>query len=306
VVAKHPGAPGGLIPIASVPFDQSERIDVACFETALEHLRMAKVDGIMVPGFASEFYKLSDAESRLLASTVIDFCRELDAISSVISISAHSTISARDNARWAIDYGADALNLLLPHYLSPSASSVTTHLRAVLREAGDTPVMVQYAPQLTGGAVSLDDIVNMSDEYPNLCAIKLETMPPGPDVERILSRNASLNVLVGYAGMHMIDALERGAVGVQPSASFVEIYRQIMDRWSEGDFELARHLHRKLLPYVAYWMQSVELVVAVDKRVAFLRGWFASDSPRRPSRTLDDHELATVDSFLREFSEILL
>jgi 4-hydroxy-tetrahydrodipicolinate synthase len=306
MVMKNPVVPWGLIPIATIPFDQSERIDMACFETALENLRLAKVDGIMVPGFASEFYKLSDVESRLLASTVIDFCRDLDAVSSVISISAHSTISARDNARWAIDYGADALNLLLPHYLSPSGSSVMTHLRAVLREAGDTPVMVQFAPQLTGASVSLDDIVSMCDEYPNLCAIKLETMPPGPDVERILARNASLNVLVGYAGMHMIDALERGAVGVQPSASFVEIYRQIMDRWSDGDFELARHLHRRLLPYVAYWMQSVELVVAVDKRVAFLRGWFVSDSPRRPSRTLDDHELATVDSFLREFSEILL
>lgn len=298
--------PRGLIPIAAVPFDPKERIDSTSFETSLEMLRMAKVDGIMIPGFASEFYKLSDAETRLLASTVIDFCRDNHSISSVVSISQHSTVAALESTRWAIDYGADALNLLLPHYLSPSASSVKTHLRSVLREAGDTPVMVQYAPQLTGGSVSLEDIINMSEEHPNLRAIKLETMPPGPDVERILSRHESLNVLVGYAGMHMIDALERGAVGVQPSSSFVEIYRHIIDSWGEGDLERARQIHRTLLPYVSYWMQSVELIVAVDKRIAFLRGWFATDSARRPARTLDDHELATVDSFLREFSEILL
>lgn len=295
----------GLIPIATIPFDEAQRLDLDSLARELEHLKGANVDGIMVPGFASEFYKLDDSEARAVSSIVVDACREDESVTSIVSVAAHSTRVALDRTRWAIDYGANAINLLLPHYMSPSPNSLKEHMRAVLREAAPAPVVVQYAPQLTGATVSLDDIVAMQDEYENLRAIKVESTPPGPDVERILTKQPSLKVLVGYAGMHMIDAMERGAVGVQPSASFVEVYRSILDHWNRGDRESALELHRKLLPYVSYWMQNVELIIAIDKRIAYLRGWFTTEGIRTPARDLDRHELGMVDRFLEEFAEHL-
>jgi dihydrodipicolinate synthase/N-acetylneuraminate lyase len=111
--------------------------------------------------------------------------------------------------------------------------------------------------------------------------------------------------MVGYAGLHLIDALERGAVGVQPGCSFVEVYLEIWRRWASGDGDGAAALHRRLLPFLTYAMSGIELVIAMEKRISVRRGWFASDHCRAPGCVLDDHERRLVDALLDEFGDLL-
>jgi 4-hydroxy-tetrahydrodipicolinate synthase len=103
----------------------------------------------------------------------------------------------------------------------------------------------------------------------------------------------------------MIDALRRGAVGVQPGCSFVEIYQRIWQLWQAGDTAGATSLHTRLLPYISYWMQGIDLMVAAEKMIGWRRGWTASDHCRAPSRRLDAEERTMVDSFLDEFDDFL-
>jgi len=107
---------------------------------------------------------------------------------------------------------------------------------------------------------------------------------------------------VGYAGVQMPDVLARGAVGIQPGCSFTEVYVELWRRW-QTDTPSFFALHEKLLPYISYWMQGVELIVKAEKTILKRRGLIASDYCRSPFYTLDAGELAQIEKFIHEFSE---
>jgi len=64
-------------------------------------------------------------------------------------------------------------------------------------------------------------------------------------------------------------------------------------------------LHGRMLPYLTYWMQNVELIIQVEKTILARRGIIGSDHCRRPGWDLDDRESQQIDRFLAEFSEEL-
>jgi 4-hydroxy-tetrahydrodipicolinate synthase len=139
----------------------------------------------------------------------------------------------------------------------------------------------------------------------NLVEVKVESSPPGALIAALAAQRPALPAAVGSAGVHMIDALRRGAVGVQPGCSFVEIYQRIWQLWQRGDTTGAAALHTRLLPYISYWMQGIDLIVAAEKMIGWRRGWTASDHCRAPSRRLDTEERTMVNTFLEDFEDLL-
>ena len=107
---------------------------------------------------------------------------------------------------------------------------------------------------------------------------------------------------MGYAGVQMPDVLARGAAGIQPGCSFAEVYVELWRRW-RADQAGFRALHQRLLPYISYWMQGVELIVKAEKVILKRRGLIASDYCRSPAYALDAVELAQIEQFLDEFGE---
>jgi 4-hydroxy-tetrahydrodipicolinate synthase len=101
------------------------------------------------------------------------------------------------------------------------------------------------------------------------------------------------------------DAFRRGAVGTQPGCSFTEIYVEIWRRLAEGDESGGYDLHRRLLPYISYWMEDTELIIAAEKYISWRRGLIGSPYCRAPGHTLDAEEVAMIDRFLAEFTEFL-
>jgi 4-hydroxy-tetrahydrodipicolinate synthase len=294
----------GICPVIEVPFTATGDVDEAGFARVVNHVTRTGVTAVMFPGFASEFYKLDDAErdrlTRLLLGTT-----SAAGVAAIISVPDHATAVAVRRARAVVAAGADAVNILPPHFLSPAPHQVVAHIEAVLDAIPATTAVLQYAPAQTGTALTPDTIRDLARRHPNLRAVKVEAVPPGPVVSALTEGPQSLPCLVGYAGVQMPDALRRGAIGVQPGCSFVEIYLAIWHRWTAGRIDEASELHRRLLPYLAYWMQGVELIVQVEKTISQRRGMIDHDHCRAPARALDRHELAMVDRFLDEFSEFL-
>lgn len=102
----------------------------------------------------------------------------------------------------------------------------------------------------------------------------------------------------------MPDVLVRGAVGIQPGCSFTEIYVELWRLWSTDKIAF-QNLHDRLLPYINYWMQGVELIIKVEKVILKRRGIIASDYCRSPSYMLDEHELRQIEKFMIAFEEWL-
>ncbi|MDV3124232.1 dihydrodipicolinate synthase family protein [Mycobacterium sp. 21AC1] len=294
----------GVCPVLEVPFDSEGALDLDGFNSVVEHTLDAGATAVMFPGFASEFLKLATAERHALCDALLPHTVGNDRVAAVISVPDHATRLAVSEATRAAEAGADAINVLPPFQLGPSREAVLAHVEAVISAVDPVPVVVQYAPAQTGTALDATTLRTLADRHPNLQAVKVESVPPGRMISALSapSPGRALPSLVGYAGLHMIDALRRGAIGVQPGCSFTELYVEIWNSWTGGDHDAAVGLHTRMLPYLSSWMQGVELIVAVEKEISVRRGWFGSAHCRAPGHRLDDEELRTIDRFCADFA----
>jgi dihydrodipicolinate synthase/N-acetylneuraminate lyase len=290
----------GICPILAVPFEVDDTVDLDGFDRIVAYVAGSGVTAAGLFGFASEFPKLSDAERSELQSRFLGVTSTLDEFAGIISITDHATALAVRTAQRAAEEGADALNLLPPHLLGPSSTAVQRHIEAVL-DAVEIPVLLQLAPAQTGTSLPTTTLAEVAAAHPNLRFAKVESQPPGRYIEALARSRPPLPALVGYAGVQMPDALRRGAVGVQPGCSFIELYLELWRLWSEGQEGTFLDLHTRMLPYLTYWMQHVELIVQAEKTILCRRGIIATDHCRQPGWLFDREELTLVDRFLEEF-----
>ncbi|WGW13529.1 dihydrodipicolinate synthase family protein [Saxibacter everestensis] len=295
----------GVCPVLETPFSADGSIDESSFIRLVDHMVRSGVQSVMFPGFASEFHKLTDEERLHLTRILLQRTAGVPGFTTVISIPDHATAIAVDRAREAVAGGAGAINVLPPHFLGPSRPAVHAHLRSVIAAVAPIPVIVQFAPAQTGTALDAKALSALAEEAPNLVQVKVESTPPGTLISALASSDPSLGSLVGYAGVQLPDALRRGADGVQPGCSFVELYLDIWRLWHDGQHLKAEELHRRLLPYVSYWMQSVELIIAAEKEISVRRGMIDSAFCRGPGHGLDAFELAMISDFMNEFGDRL-
>jgi 4-hydroxy-tetrahydrodipicolinate synthase len=294
----------GIVPIVAATFTDSGVLDDDSFQSLVRHLMATGASALTLFGLATEFYKLSDSDRSLLQELLLAETRRSGSVAGIISITDHSWEVAVRRARDAEAQGADALMLLPPYFLGPGEDAILEHLKRVIGSV-KIPVIVQYAPVQTGVKISPDVFLKLRDALPNADFIKVETQPPGRYITQLVDRShGKLKSLVGYAGVQMPDVLARGAVGIQPGCSFTEVYVELWRRWKMDEAEF-QNLHNKLLPYISYWMQGVELIIKVEKVILKRRGIIASDYCRSPAYMLDDGEYRQIERFLNEFAEWL-
>lgn len=295
----------GVCPVLETPFHEDGALDPAGFDAVVTHVLDTGVRAVMFPGYASEFLKLDPDERALLIDRLLAVTTGRDDVAAIVSVMEHGTRAAVRSARRLVGAGADALNLLPPYQLGPARREVLDHLRAVLTAVDPVPVIVQYAPAQTGTALDGPTLLTLRDEHPNLRFVKVEASPPGPLVGVLAAADPPLPSLVGYAGLLLPDAVRRGAAGVQPGCSFTELYLDLWELYAADDLTAADRLHAELTGYLTYWMQNVELIVAVEKLISVRRGWFTSDHCRRPGWRLDEAERDQVARFLDQFGDRL-
>lgn len=290
----------GIVPIVAAAFDDSGSLDEDGFQSLVRHLLKTGASALTLFGLASEFYKLADSDRARMQTILLNETHQSESVAGIISITDHSWELASQHARAAEAQGADALMLLPPYFLGPGEDAILEHLKRVIGSV-KIPVIVQYAPVQTGVRISPDVFLKLRDTLPNADFIKVETQPPGRYVSQLIERSQGrLKALVGYAGVQMPDVLARGAVGIQPGCAFTEIYVELWRLW-EIDKHAFLNFHNKLLPYVNYWMQGVEIIIKVEKVILKNRGIIGSDYCRSPSYSLDELEHVQIESFMAEF-----
>jgi dihydrodipicolinate synthase/N-acetylneuraminate lyase len=298
-------AVAGVCPVLAVPFLQDGTVDLDGFRSLVAHLGGTGASALSLFGLASEFHKLTDAEREQLAEALLDHTRTHPTVAALISVTDHATEVAVQRARGYAAAGADALMVLPPFFLDPPKAAVIAHLDAIL-DAVPIPVVVQYAPAQTGWTAEPELWAQLRSRHENLALVKVEAQPPGRYIAALRAASEdAVGALVGYAGVQLPDALRRGAAGVQPGCSFTEIYVELLRLWESGDDDAFDALHGRLLGYIGYWMQHVELVVQAEKTILQRRGLIAHDRCRQPGYELDDREQAMIDRFLEEFRGLL-
>jgi 4-hydroxy-tetrahydrodipicolinate synthase len=296
----------GVSPVLEVPFTDDGEVDVAGFGRVVRYVLSTGVSSVMFPGFASEFHKLTDGERGTLTKILLEHTASREGVAAIVAVQDHATRLAVARARNAVAAGADLINLLPPHFLTPSRRAVIEHVRAVLDAVAPTPVVLQYAPSETGTSLDAAAVAAIVTDHPNLKLIKVESSPPGRLIADLATGDPPVRAVEGYAGVQLPDAIRRGAVGTQPGCSFTELYVEIWRRFAAGDEAGGEDLHRRLLPYISYWMLDTELIIAAEKLISVRRGLFASAYCREPAHRLDAEEVRAVDRFLAEFADELI
>ncbi|WP_084614271.1 dihydrodipicolinate synthase family protein [Nakamurella lactea] len=295
----------GISPVLEVPFTDGGDVDLDGFERVVQYVLATGVSSVMFPGFASEFHKLSELERDTLTEILLRHTRDRPDVCAIVAVQDHATTLAVARARSVIAAGADMINLLPPHFLSPSRRALIEHVSAVLEAVAPAGVIMQYAPKETGTSLDAATLRMIAAESTNLRMVKVESSPPGSLIHELAAGTPSLLAVEGYAGVQLPDAFRRGAVGSQPGCSFIEIYQEIWRRFADGDLAGGDALHRRLLPYISYWMLDTELIIAAEKEISRRRGLFASARCREPAHRLDAEELSMIDRFMAEFTDFI-
>jgi dihydrodipicolinate synthase/N-acetylneuraminate lyase len=296
-----PTALAGVYPVVAVPFQPDGAVDAASFRRLVRYMASSGVAGLMLGGIASEFYKLALEELRALIPPFVDAVHRAG-LTAMVSVTAHATERAVVEARAAVDAGADVINVWPPFFLHPGREALAGHLAAVA-DAVSVPVIVQYAPREAGLELDPAWFAELRRQHPTIVAVKVETQPPGPYVARLKAVDPTVTALVGYGGINLLDAVERGADGVQPGSSFPELYAAL---WAHRTDAAGEALYQALLPYLALWMQQPEYLNAVDKWILFRRGIIASPAVRHPAYALDAVDHRRIARFLDQFGPQLL
>ncbi|PSL00387.1 4-hydroxy-tetrahydrodipicolinate synthase [Haloactinopolyspora alba] len=294
-------APAGVCPVLLTPFRPDGEVDEDGFVRVVDHLLAVGARSVMFPGFASEVLALSDDEREHLSMVLLERTARREDVTAVVSVPDYATHHAVRRAARLVEAGADAINVLPPHQLAPPVESVLAHLEQLLTAVHPVPVVLQHAPLQTGTALTVPTIRALAERHRNLAAVKVESQPPGRTISALLDSETPIPSIIGHAGQQLPDALDRGAIGVQPGCSFTELYLRVWHQWEAGEPAAARRLHTRMLPYLSSWMQDVNVIVGAEKIVAMRRGLIGSDHCRAPVRELDDGERASVDAFLDEF-----
>jgi 4-hydroxy-tetrahydrodipicolinate synthase len=289
----------GVCPILDTPFTTDGDVDYESLRDLVSRLATSECESVAVFGFASEYYTLTDDERREMTEIVVDGCADGDT-DAIVSITPHATKVAVEEAEFAEETGADALMVLPPHVRVSSSQHVIDHVEAVA-EAVSVPVVVQYAPSGAGVPVSPETFARLSSRVPNLGYFKIEANPPGAYVSRLLeATDGDAKILVGNAGREMIEALDRGAVGVMPASSMYEIYLDIYDEYRSGNRERAIDVHGDLLQVLNLMGQ---VGIQIEKDILARRGMAATNRCREPVTKPDEYHEALFEELYESYLE---
>jgi dihydrodipicolinate synthase/N-acetylneuraminate lyase len=264
----------GLYPVLQTPFDDNGEVDFDSLRRLLSHLAEQGADGIVFPGFASEWWRLTGDE--------IQECAALIGARAVLNVTAQATVPAVRAAHSFAAMKPLAL-MLLPPFVVPAP--VLTHIEEVLG-AVDLPVILQDSAALTGMRVPPAALAAVAAKHPNLAGIKVDQVPTGPAIASFRSEPAlrDLSYLVGYSGLQMLDAVRRGAEALMGGCAHLAEDRRMVNALLAGGGYAE---YCRLLPLLNFEMQTIDLVIAVHKRLLFEQGIIATPLCRQPSPPLD-------------------
>ncbi|MCY4020841.1 MAG: dihydrodipicolinate synthase family protein [Chloroflexi bacterium] len=295
----------GIAPILFTPFSDSGDIDV----DALRRITRFELDGgvhaIGINGFASEAYKLTDAERRLNAEIVAE--EVAGQIPLIVGLAAGSTEAAIRQARELEKFQPAAYMVLPPNTMDNGSASFVDHY-VTLGQATDVPIIVQQAPHIPGyrhTELAVEALAEIALRSSNVRYYKIEG-PGSADKMKDLAPllGPGISMFGGGGGISALRELRNGAAGLIPGVGFNEIFIDAWDKWTQGDSDGAADIIQKGDALVKTVSGSGhENSLHLRKQLMKRAGLITSAAVRRPTVAFDEN---TLPDFYRIVDELEL
>jgi 2-keto-3-deoxy-L-arabinonate dehydratase len=164
--------------------------------------------------------------------------------------------------------GADVIILQPPPELEGGEA-------ALLRFFGDTadaldfPCAIQHNPFNLKVNLSLDGLITLCRNHPNISLIKAEGTALETE-QLIAATEGRIAAFTGHGGIEFMTNLRSGAAGLIPAPDALALQVLIHRLFREGTpeaLERAERIHRDLLPMIVFRMRSIDQALCYGKRL---------------------------------------
>lgn len=285
----------GITPVMATCFRDDDTIDDDVLRKQIDFAIEAGAAAVCGPGFGAEFYKMSDMERYHFVDVLVEHTRKR--VPAIAATSSGSTYSTIEFSRYAEKIGADCVMVTAPRTAPLPAPAIIQHY-SDLCAALKIPVMLQDA-DFTGPGWPAKVFVDLAKKHSNFRFAKLEVLLPGEKCAEIIEQTkGQVQIIYGLGGIAMMDGLAHGASAMMPGAACLEIYVRVYELFHQGRKAEAQALFERLIPYLAFAMQHLELAVHIEKRVLQKRGILNSSRMRLPTLSLGSTYVAQMDALV--------
>ncbi len=268
----------GIFPAMVTPFTQDGGdIDWASFESLLERLIAAKVNGVVVCGSTGEAATLGDKEYVAIlqraAQIVGGRCLCIG------GINASATNRAVEFARLNKECGMDAALLVVPPYNKPPQGGIIEHYRAV-HKAVTLPLIAYNVPSRTGVNMLPETVARLAEEK-LIIGLKESSGNIDQFLEVCSLVGDSISVLTGECAQVHASYACGGNGAISASSNLVpEKFVALVAAWAKKDLNGALVLQQEIAA-VAKLMFLESNPIPVKSALA-LKGWIAHPTVRLP------------------------
>jgi len=140
-----------------------------------------------------------------------------------------------------------------------------------------------------GASVGASFARRLHELSPNFRFLKLEEPLMGPKVHAIREATAgAVGVLEGWGGMYLLELLPTGICGTMPGLAMIDLFQSVVRNAREGDALAASRLFERMLPFIIYSLQNMELFHHCEKGLLVKRGLLHSAKVRDAAISLDE------------------
>jgi len=287
----------GITPVMVSPFWEDDGLDENNLRKQVDFAIDCGAAAVAGPGYASEFYKMSDGERYRFADVLVDHAKKRVPV--IIATSSDSTYRTIEFSRFAERIAADCLMVTPPRTMKLPAAEIKEYYGR-LCDAVSIPVMLQDV-DFTGAGLPTDVFVDLARRHENFLFTKLEIVMPGQKCAEIIERtDGRMQVIYGLGGIAMLEGLKRGASAFMPGAALLEVYVRTYQLYQSGQTREAHTLFARLIPYLAFALQHLELAVGMEKRVMARRGIIPSPRMRHPTLRFDEAGEQQIEQYVEE------
>lgn len=290
----------GVFIIAATPFSDTGELDLASTDTLVDFYLEKGVSGMTILGMMGEAPKLTEEESIAFVRRVL--ARVAGRIPVVVGVSHASNRHVERLSRSAMELGAAGV-MLAPVANLRTDEQVYGYFAGIATLLGrDIPICLQDFPQSTGVHTSVDVILRLVREFPQVVMFKHEDLPGLRKLTQIRARSTAeglrrISILAGNGGLFLPQELRRGADGAMTGFAYPEMLVQVCRLFAEGQAEAGEDLFDRYLPLLRHEFQY-GIGLALRKETLRLRGAIASASTRKPGPALDEVDRAELNGLL--------
>jgi dihydrodipicolinate synthase/N-acetylneuraminate lyase len=280
----------GCFGLPPTPYRENLEIHEDDLRSVVDFCCKSGQHGIVWPVMVGEFYYLGEEERiRGLDIVMEEVNGRIPVMFGCSGVSISQTVGF---ARAAKTAGADAV-ITMPPLGATSQMAMDMHKR--IADAFDGPLVVQNA---SGQYTSLtgDEIEELLEAVPLIEYVKEERSPGPKHISEVYGRVGQRvkGIFGGAGGKNLPGEMRRGANGCMPACELADVLTKVVERWTDGDEDGARDLHRRLLPLIN--LENHPFMRYILKR----RGVFGNTIERAPNKQ------PAVDDELKKEITILL